>query len=107
MDETAENLALGRQATQSSVCSWSTDPDPNIDASIATNGDITSPAFFHTNKQMDPWWQVDLGDEYLIQRVVIFNRTDIPERLSRFTLLRSFDGEFFPDYALASASNYD
>jgi len=50
---------------------------------------------------------VDLGDEYLIQRVVIFNRTDIPERLSRFTLLRSFDGKFFPDYALASASNYD
>ena len=32
---------------------------------------------FHTaSKEQDPWWQVDLQDEYKLDRVVIFNRTD-------------------------------
>jgi len=32
---------------------------------------------FHTaSAERDPWWQVDLGAEYKLDRVVIFNRTD-------------------------------
>lgn len=32
---------------------------------------------FHTaSKALNPWWQVDLGRDYPIARVVVFNRTD-------------------------------
>jgi len=32
---------------------------------------------FHTRSQeVDPWWQVDLGKEYLLDRIVVYNRTD-------------------------------
>ncbi|MFQ5808115.1 MAG: discoidin domain-containing protein [Armatimonadota bacterium] len=32
---------------------------------------------FHTaSKERDPWWQVDLGEELALDRVVVFNRTD-------------------------------
>jgi hypothetical protein len=32
---------------------------------------------FHTaSAEQDPWWQVDLGDAYALDRIVIYNRTD-------------------------------
>jgi hypothetical protein len=32
---------------------------------------------FHTaSLELDPWWQVDLGREYLLDRIVVYNRTD-------------------------------
>ena len=32
---------------------------------------------FHTaSREQDAWWQVDLGKEYKLDRLVIFNRTD-------------------------------
>ena len=32
---------------------------------------------FHTaSGETDPWWQVDLGQPYLLDRLVVFNRTD-------------------------------
>jgi FkbM family methyltransferase len=86
------NIALNRPATQSSTCSWSTDPNADVDARIANDGDLNSGRYFHTNQELDPWWQVDFGDAFLIERVIIHNRTDMPERLRRFTLLRSLDG---------------
>jgi hypothetical protein len=34
-----------------------------------------------------PWWEVDLGDEYSIDEISIWNRTDgCPERLTDFTV---------------------
>jgi putative heme-binding domain-containing protein len=43
----------------------------------------------HTNEgDTDPWWEVDLGREYPIEQVVVYNRTDgnLVTRLRGFTL---------------------
>ncbi len=52
---------------------------------------------FHTaSKEKDPWWQVDLGKAYQLDRVVVFNRTDsnCAGRTSRIqVLVASADGD--------------
>ncbi len=88
-----ENLALRRPALQSSTSEWSSDPSPAVDAAIATSGDVESSRYFHTGEDLFPWWQVDLGRDCVIHRVEILNRGDAPNRLNRFTLLGSLDGE--------------
>ena len=86
------NIALGRPATQSSTGPESTDPNPAIDAGVATNGDALSPLFFQTAEEDDPWWQVDLGGAYHVDKIVIYNRCDYRGRLRRFAVLGSNDG---------------
>jgi putative heme-binding domain-containing protein len=43
----------------------------------------------HTQEETDsPWWEVDLGDEFPIDSIAIYNRTDgsLGDRLANFTL---------------------
>ena len=41
----------------------------------------------HTEENTDqPWWEVDLGEEFPIDQINIYNRTEIPDRLNNFTL---------------------
>ncbi|MBN1441877.1 MAG: discoidin domain-containing protein [Planctomycetes bacterium] len=48
---------------------------------------------FHTDHDERPWWQVDLGEEREIGRIVIWNRCDgATERASRLVLSLSADG---------------
>jgi len=43
---------------------------------------------FHVaSGQKDAWWQVDLGREYLLDRVVVFNRCDSPTRTRNLCVL--------------------
>lgn len=80
-----DNLAMNGVATQSST---------NYDgvASLAIDGDSSSMfndgSVTHTASELNPWWQVDLGDEYPIATVNIFGRTDpcCDQRLSDYTL---------------------
>ena len=85
----AVNLALGKRANQSSVL------EPG-DAKFAVDGN-TNPTFnidawqFNTvtltEKQLNPWWEVDLGEERIIRQIVIYKRTDSYEDdLSDFTV---------------------
>ncbi|HTC09363.1 MAG TPA: FkbM family methyltransferase [Acetobacteraceae bacterium] len=90
-DESA-NLALNRPATQSSTSQWSTHSNPDVDARVANNGDTGSTTFFHTAHETAPWWQVDLGADFVIEQLRIFNRRDAAERLRRFTVLVSRTG---------------
>ncbi len=47
------------------------------DAMGAVNGDTSAPYGFHTlPDEIDPWWQVDLGASYRLDRIVVYNRTD-------------------------------
>ncbi len=47
------------------------------DAAGACDGIKTGSCGFHTaSGEQDPWWQVDLGRPYRLDRVVIYNRTD-------------------------------
>jgi hypothetical protein len=47
---------------------------------------------FHTDKQDQPWWQVDLGSPQPLARVVIWNRTECPERAAWLQVKLSDDG---------------
>lgn len=87
------NLALNKPALQSSTSVWSSRPSPENDAKGGNNGEITRPYGFHTDCEGNPWWQVDLQDQFLIRRVLLYNREGCEERLKYFSILKSLDGK--------------
>jgi FkbM family methyltransferase len=86
------NLALNKPASQSSTSKWSFSRLCHEDARGGNNGNVSGDMGFHTEIEQDPWWQVDLEEEFLVRRVVIYNRRDEAHRLRHFSLLRSVDG---------------
>lgn len=82
------NVALNKPVTQSSS---NTQPDNAGRANDGnTDGDYFNNSVSHTRQGIDNWWQVDLGAEYDISNVKIFNRTDCcGERLSNYHLFIS------------------
>ena len=63
---TFHNLALGKHAWQSSVYN-------SVEgAELAVDGNRTT--HIHTKYETNPWWMVDLGNEWPVSRVVIVNR---------------------------------
>lgn len=68
------NLARNGRASQ-----VSTDYEGQAERAIdgVTDGDyFAAHSTTHTRSQDDPWWEVDLGDNHLVDRIVIWNRTD-------------------------------
>lgn len=85
------NLALNKAATQSSTAF-------NGPASLAVDGntgaeynaDPSKNQITHTEDAQDNWWQVDLGKSCDIEKIVIWNRTDMNwERLVNFHVIVS------------------
>jgi hypothetical protein len=78
-----KNVALNKKASQSSV-------DYEGEAELAVDGDRNGHYFLgrsitHTKLEREPWWEVNLGMPYTIDRVLIWNRSDFgPERLNGF-----------------------
>lgn len=66
------NVARGKPATQSSTSEFSA-PD---DAQGAVNGRVTGGFGFHTDRQRNPWWQIDLERMTPLKAVVVYNRLD-------------------------------
>ena len=80
------NLALQKPATQSSTYS------PDFGAGVCVDGNRTS-GLCHTNSEANPWWQVDLGGNYALSQIVVYNRTDCcSERERTIRALLSTDG---------------
>ena len=80
------NLALGKPAQLSSLYS------SGYEASRCVDGAMDD--MCHTDRQVTPWWQVDLQDSYAIGEVVVYNRTDCcGERLRTLNVLISPDGQ--------------
>ena len=85
-----QNLALRKATEQSStygngISSLAVDGDTD-----GTRGPWNNPSIIHTQRETQPWWQVDLGAESEIQEIVIHNRTDCcAERLKNFYLMVS------------------
>lgn len=78
------NVASNRTARQSSTAQ-------NGEASRAvdgnTSGDWSDDSVTHTASEQDPWWEVDLTDNYRITKVEVWNRTDCcSERLDNFSV---------------------
>jgi len=86
-----QDLALGKNASQSSTPTWGGPAaravDGNPDGNWA-NGSVT-----HTDLDVQAWWQVDLGPDVHIGKIVVTGRSDCcTERLSFFDVLVSDDG---------------
>ena len=89
----SNDIALHKPAIQSSLSGWSRGDTLEADAQGANAGVIHDDCAFHTALEVDPWWQVDLQDAFVIDRIVLFNRRACAERLNHFSLLKSADGE--------------
>ena len=71
-----ENLATSGKATQSS-----TDFGGPAERAIDGNTDghfFEARSTTHTKIEQDPWWEVDLGEEFDVDRIVLWNRSDSP-----------------------------
>src|SRR5512143_3912920 len=77
------NVAPLGTATQSTT-GFGGNPEKAIDGN--TSGMWVDGSISHTDTgDPAPWWQVDLGEEYAIARIVLWNRVDCcPERLTNF-----------------------
>lgn len=81
------NVALKAKASQSTV-------EHNAPAELAIDGN-TNGHFYegrsvtHTSVEDNPWWEVDLGEEKVIDSIVLWNRTDenLGYRLANFHLV--------------------
>ncbi len=69
------NVAQGKTATASSV--WDAAAGSTADKAVDGIAPASYPSIFHSGSgDRTPWWQVDLGQVYLIQRIVLWNRQD-------------------------------
>jgi len=87
------NMSAGRPATTSSRSHW-TVAGLEEDASRATVADVAPGFTFHTAFEQMPWWRVDLEQAVAIERIRIYNRTDMFEgavRFNRFAIQVSDD----------------
>lgn len=87
------NIAKGKRARQHSTSGTgkaSNATDGN------TDGNWRSGSVTHTDNTNNPWWEVDLGSNYDITKIMIHNRSDCcKERLHDFSILvseNSFSG---------------
>lgn len=89
------NVALGKEADQSSCAPWLAERTTRQDAAGAISGRITGGAQCHTAEEAAPWWSVDLGASHLIYEIRVFNRVDEPSlrgRLGAFQI-EIWDGD--------------
>ena len=87
--DAALNVALGKTSWQSSI--FAVPPGEILTgqtAGGATNGRKTGSFGFHTQKETNPWWVVDLRTPYRLSAVRVYNRCDAPEMAARARKLR-------------------
>lgn len=86
------NLAKGKRTSQSSTYQQSNfngTPDLAVDGN--TEGDFFRDGGSHTQSEKNAWWEVDLGTNYSLDKIIIWNRTDheFGKRLSNFRVIVS------------------
>jgi hypothetical protein len=107
------NLAYGKTATQSSNMGTpfaATDGlaskavDGNTDGTF-DNGSVTHTACggqYESGEckgSSNPWWQVDLGAIYNVTKIQIWNRAEVPERLTNFQILVAGPGGTWEEFS--------
>ncbi len=70
------------------------------DAAGACDGVKNGAYGFHTGQEANPWWQVDLGEEKTIGRVVVYNRLDYAPGLHNADTLQVFASSDGKDWTL-------
>lgn len=86
------DLAYGKPATQSSHSKWSHGVSAEADAAWANRDPLPHDYAFHTGSDEDPWWQVDLLETCVVERIEIINRVVFPHRFNHFRVDTSCDG---------------
>ncbi len=90
-----DNIARLKSVNQSST-EWSLGAEKAIDGN--TEGHMDSSSITHTSEgevlggpgTLNPWWEIDLGEETFVSAIEIFNRTDqFADRLQNFHILFS------------------
>ena len=79
----AENVALKGEAKQSSTAF---DGPATLAIDGKTGGNFDNKSVTHTNVEADPWWEVDLKADKAIDRIVLWNRTPLEERLAGYRI---------------------
>jgi hypothetical protein len=60
-----------------------------------TDGYFLNQSTTHTKLEYKPWWQVDLGSQKKINKIIIYNRTDCcVNRLSAYRVSISNEADF-------------
>jgi mono/diheme cytochrome c family protein len=70
------------------------------DAAGACDGVKNGAYGFHTNQEPNPWWQVDLGEERVVGRMVVYNRLDYAPGLHNADTLQVFASADGKDWTL-------
>jgi hypothetical protein len=86
-----QDIALGKPATQSSTSPYS-HGTMEQDARRAVAETWPADFSFCTEREVNPWWQVDLQGRFAIDEIYILNRLEAVRRLTYFTLFKSVDG---------------
>jgi parallel beta-helix repeat protein len=82
-----DNVALGKEASQASLYEGNL-PGRAVDGN--TDGNLANNSVTHTQEGPQEWWQVDLGDNFSIQTINVWTRTDCCDwRLSNFYVMVS------------------
>ncbi|MBX3436080.1 MAG: DUF1553 domain-containing protein [Planctomycetaceae bacterium] len=68
-----QNVAVTGAPKQSSTA-YGADARRAVDGN--TSGDFASNSVTHTENERNPWWEVELEESAIIDRVVVWNRTD-------------------------------
>jgi hypothetical protein len=83
-------LSRGKPCTQSSLSEWSTGATLEEDAGAAVNGKVDGTQKFHTQKEINPWWRIDLEEICNVTRIVVYNAAfHTRDRLRNFEILAS------------------
>jgi hypothetical protein len=84
-------ISRGRPCTTSSLSEWSWSEQPDLEATGANDGLLNGLCGFHTDLEVNPWWQVDLGAAHDITSVFIYNRLDHTARCVDLDIRLSLD----------------
>lgn len=86
-----KSIAWKKPSLVSSVSKFSRSHDPFLEAQGANNGKMNGHCGFHTDYELNPWWQVDLLQTYDVTHVLVYNRMDQQFRCRKIALLISQD----------------
>ena len=80
------NLALRKSASQSSI-GWNGQASRGVDGNANTQWGGASCT--HTNVQQGAWWEVDLGEDSSLEKVLLTNRADCCSKCLKNTVFKN------------------
>jgi len=90
--ENLVDLARDKMATQSSRSPWSRGQTAKEDPINPILRNLPEDYAFHTTREENPYWQIDLSEMGIIQQIEILNRPNLDCEFLHFQVLTSTDG---------------